>query len=114
MLLSFIDKAETLGLDDVLARKEASIQKLGQMCLRYGVNVARGGYFHSARNYLNLSLVFDRSLSYNPLYLLLKRCLAPGAEDIASLDRELSAGNYLVKRTISYNPPDGHIEIKGA
>jgi hypothetical protein len=111
MLLWFADRAEARGLTDVMARKDAAIQKLGQMCLRYSVSTARSGHFQSARNYLNLALVFDRSLAEDSLYMLLKEHLRKVAEDPGALIGKLAGGDYLVKRTISYAPPEGYVEI---
>jgi glycosyltransferase involved in cell wall biosynthesis len=116
MILNFIDIAKNRGFSDVLARKEGAIKKLGQMSLRYSVQTALKGHFQSARNHLNFALIFDRELARDALFQLLRRHLAvneTGKEErMALLIDDLERGDYLLKRKISYKPPEGFIEIK--
>lgn len=111
MLLNFFDRAEAAELDEVLARKDEAIRKLGQMCLRYSVACSRGGHYQSARNYLNFALIFDETLGTDGLYKVLEQHLQPDREDMPGLEQALQTGDYLLRRTKSYQPPEGYIEI---
>jgi hypothetical protein len=111
MLLHFLDHAERYGLSSVNERKESAIKKLGSMCLRYSLQMVRGGFYESARKYLNISLIFDRDVQHNGLYKCLRHNLEIGNEDICAIEKEVAEQGYETQRTQSFLPPEGFVEI---
>ena len=92
-----------------MARYDAAIKKLGSMCLRYVITMIKIGKIEIAKQYLNLALVFDMKLAENEHYLFLSELVDVPADEAKE---RLKKVNLELKREVSYDPPEGYIEIE--
>jgi glycosyltransferase involved in cell wall biosynthesis len=98
--------AMTVGYDECTKRYTKSVEKLGNMCLRYSMKMIKAGEDKTARRYLYLAPVFKEEIKdddrYKRLWEILDSEDNEGKEErIAEFDRL-----YNLDRTGSYPPPD--------
>ena len=105
----FYEIARAFDIQKAMNRYEAAVKKLGSMCLRYTGTMIKNHKLDTAKRYLNLALVFDESLATDEKYIRLLQIvkLSPQEAKEAFL-----AENFESKRVISYDPPEGYVEIE--
>ena len=105
----FYEMAKAFNLQQAMDRYDAAVKKLGSMCLRYTGTMIKNHKLDVAKRYLNLALVFDESLAMDEKYISLLQIANLSADEAKEV---FLAGNFESKRVISYDPPEGYVEIK--
>ncbi|WP_026888271.1 glycosyltransferase family 2 protein [Clostridium beijerinckii] len=110
LINQFVSIAKAHKMIKPIARYDEAVIKLGSMCLRYTMKMFRDNQIESARRYLCLAPVFDKEIVKNELYNEFINCLELNEYELLEKLDEIDKKNS-VKRTISYSPPEGAIEI---
>lgn len=107
LINSFVDIANTFGLEKPQARYSEAVRHLGEMCPRYALRMIRDYQIEAARKYLQLALVFNEDMAENQDYKDLKEILR--LKDDAKILEEAEAfrARRNLNRTKSYDPPEG-------
>ena len=105
---AFNSTAKSVGFEKPQRRYEDAIRKLGSMCLRYALKMIDNNEIVIARKYLRLCLVFDEQLLNDERYIMLWKIVE---EKNRTVLLEQYKKKYILERTISYDPPEGYIEI---
>lgn len=105
----FRDIAREFEQEKALERYDAAVRKLGSMCMRYTGTMIKLGKLDIAWQYMNLALVFDEQLKFDDKYNKLLQIISLPEEEAKECFLE---GNFEVQRTISYDPPEGYVEIE--
>lgn len=111
LLNTFVRIANMRNFKKPQARFLEGRAKLASMCLRYAHKML--GLFEDdiAKRYLALSQVFDLDICHTELYEKLHSLLSiSGEKRLAKLTEMLSSGT--IRRSVSYDPPSGYIEIQ--
>ena len=81
------------------------------MCLRYALKMLQNSEFKSAKRYLYLSLVFKERLKEDKRYKDLWEIIELEGKDEFHKKLHLFEENNVLIRTMSYDPPEGFVEI---
>jgi glycosyltransferase involved in cell wall biosynthesis len=106
----FQEKAETLNLPEVSHRLEASIEKNANLSLRYAVSALKNQNLTLAERYFHLALALHPSVKQNPLYQALHDLFHARGDQSTKLQKILADSNG-IKRSVSYDPPEGSIPL---
>ena len=79
------------------------------MCLRYSLKMLQNKEIECAKKYLYLALVFDENIKQDKRYMDLWNIIM--AEDKFDDKLERFEKEYILTRTISYDPPEDYIEL---
>ena len=109
LIHNFWTIANVFNQKKAIARYDAAIRKLGSMCLRYATTMIKIEKMDIAKQYLNLALVFDMQLIENDKYIKLSEIVKLPVGDAKE---KLKQENLELKREVSYEPPEGYIEIE--
>lgn len=88
---------------------DLAVKKLGGMCLRYSLKMLQNKEIECAKKYLYLALVFDENIKQDKRYMDLWNIIM--AEDKFDDKLERFEKEYILTRTISYDPPEDYIEL---
>ena len=108
---AFNATAKSVGYAKAQARYNEAVEKLGDMCLRYALKMIKNNEFQSAKKYMHLAVVFKESIENDKRYEMLWELIELNGSEmfkdkLVNFERE----NVLI-RTVSYNPPEGFVEI---
>lgn len=106
----FADKAQSRGHHRAAGRLSEAIEKIGKLCIRYGVRFLLNDNEATARQYLHLAAAIFPGVVNEDTYQQLLSCWNTPCTDTRSaiISRIRSEAN-LVKRNVSYPPPEGSI-----
>ena len=111
LLNSFKEMALNFNMKKPVDRYPEAIKKLASMCLRYALKMYQNGLNDVAVKYLKLAPVFDPEIEKNQVYIRLMELSLLNQRDFEKSLAELK-NNESMKRTCSYNPPDGYIQLE--
>lgn len=111
LLDSFVHIADEMGMKKPQCRYVEAIGKLGSMCFRYALKMYENKKNDIAKKYLYLALVYDEKLEKREEY---QRLMAMNSLSGKELEESIALykNNFETNRTVSYDPPEGSIEIK--
>lgn len=107
LINTFADISKTLDMKLPLLRYQEAILKLGSMCLRYAVKMLLVDNIDVAKRYLQLALVYDPEINKTYEYKKIYDFTTGSYINKEKIMKEFD----ILKRTRSYNPPEGFIEI---
>lgn len=108
---AFNETAKSIGFEKPRKRYEDAIEKLGDMCLRYAFKMLQNFEYKCAKKYLRLALVFKENMEDDERYKELWRLInLEGKAEFSEGLRKFEQKNILI-RVVSYEPPEGFIEI---
>lgn len=110
MNFDFQEKADALNLPEVSSRLEASIEKNATLSLRYAVSALKSKNFVLGERYVHLAFALHPNIKQNPLYQTLLAFFDDTTNKNAGLEKIL-AEHGRVKRSVSYEPPEGSITL---
>ncbi len=102
--------SDTFGMTKPANRYNEAVKKLGDMCMRYAFKMFKNKRSDVARRYLLLAPVFDEEIIDDPVYNKFLSFLIMELDDLEVQLEEFAKTNPM-KRTISYEPPEGYISI---
>jgi len=109
--LQFAEIAEPLGMDKVVKRLPASIEKLSKLCLRYCIRSLLKGNPSNAKKYFHLSLVLNENIENDDDFLKLQSYWLADEGERSQVLKSLNEADGLITRTVSYDPPEGSIPL---
>lgn len=109
LINAFNSIAKSIGYQKPQDKYDSAVQKLGGMCLRYTLKMLQNKEIECAKKYLYLAVVFDEEIKNDKRYAELWDIVTADHdfdEKLSKFEKE----NVLI-RTISYDPPEGYVEI---
>lgn len=108
---AFNATAKSIGYEKPQKRYHDAVEKLGDMCLRYALKMLQNDEKQCARRYLHLALALKESIQEDERYQKLWKLVnIENSEDfVAGLQK--FEKEYILVRTVSYDPPEGFVEI---
>lgn len=108
---AFDATAKSLGMEKPQKRYSEAVEKLGDMCLRYTYKMLINNEIVAAKKYLNLAIVLKETIVDDKRYNLLKEIVSIESKQERNAKLTAFGEEYVLERTISYDPPEGFIEI---
>ena len=105
MINDFVEVAKIFDKNAPIRRYDKAVKKIGGISLRYSYMALNNKNIDLARKYLMMSLVFDYDLINSEIYQLLNNAIFNN--DYKGLEKL----EIFSERQISYDPPEGYIEI---
>lgn len=109
LINAFNATAKSIGYQKPQERYIGAVEKLGDMCLRYALKMLQNGERKCAKKYLHLSLAFKEEIQDEKRYKELWE-IANAENEFAEKLKDFVERNILT-RTISYDPPEGYVEL---
>lgn len=111
LINAFVDISKAYKMEKPAARYEEAVKHLGDMCLRYTLSMINNNKFEIARKYLKLATVFKPEIENEQKYIELTAIANEADREMrAKLLKDYEKYN-VAKRAISYDPPEGSVEI---
>jgi len=96
------------GLEKAIGRLPAALEKVGKLCIRYGIQALKSGDEYTAQRYYHLGLAIAPDLLDDPAMCKLGRYRQESETDKAALLDALTTEKNLASRGVSYDPPPGY------
>lgn len=108
---TFADISDKIGYTKPQKRLAEAMNKLANMCMRYALKMMKIGRKDVAEKYLIMSTVIEPDMQENNIYCLLKQLM--NVEEVSELQFEIEKleSEKFAKRNVSYDPPEGYIEV---
>lgn len=103
----FLRIATNYGYTEVINRYDEAIKKLAKMSLRYAMKMLVNNELGIAKKYLQLAPVFDESIKLDTNYIRISEVCNMNPSQIASEVKKMNS----LDRKVSYDPPEGSIDI---
>ena len=110
LIHEFCNIGEAFNIKEVVERKGKAIEKLGSMCMRYAVKMLHNNLHDIARKYLSFAPICKPGIVKEEIYRELQDCLGLKGEKLVERLHRIESV-YTVNRTVSYDPPEGSLEI---
>ena len=110
LIHEFYNIGKVFNVKEVVERKGKAIEKLGSMCMRYAVKMFHNNLHDIARKYLSFAPVCKPDIVKEEIYKELQDCLGLEGEKLVERLHRIESV-YTVNRTVSYDPPEGSLEI---
>ena len=108
---AFNATAKSIGYEKPQKRYQEAVEKLGEMCLRYALKMLQNDERQCAKRYLHLAPALKEGIQKDKRYQELWKLVdTDNREEFIIRLQEFEKENVLV-RTVSYEPPEGFIEI---
>ena len=107
----FADTASHFNMQKVVERLPASLEKLGQLCLRYAIRALSKGDERNGLRYFHLSIAISPDIMECEIFKALDRYFRSDDFNKRNVLKELESRDNLVTRTVSYDPPPGSVPI---
>ena len=109
---TFADIAEKIGYTKPQQRLPEAMDKLASMCMRYALKMIKCNRYDVAEKYLTMSTVIEPNMKETEIYLSLKQLLYIDDKEQVRFEIQKLEMEKFAKRTTSYNPPEGYLEVK--
>ena len=111
LINDFVVLGEIFKIKEVVNRKDAAIEKLGSMCMRYAIKMFHNNLHDIAAKYLHLAPIYKPDITKEKIYRELQNCLNLQGQELVEQIKKIES-TYATHRTISYDPPKGSQEIQ--
>lgn len=106
--------AETAAIHDmnkVAGRLPESLQKLARLSLRYSIRSLLNGHSDVAKRYFHLSTAIDPGMEEDATWQEIQACWSGNESVRLNLIEKYSRMENFASRTLSYDPPEGSIDL---
>ncbi len=109
---TFVDISNSIGYTKPQKRLPEAMNKLASMCLRYALKMIKINRKDVAGRYMLMSTVINPNMVNDNIYCKLQEIL--NLEDATKVNAEIHKleNEKFAKRTVSYDPPEGYVEVK--
>ena len=111
LLNEFKNMAMNFDIKKPIARYDAAVEKLGDMCLRYTYKMLQCNDTIAAEKYLKQAPVFKPDIIQNNIYQELFE-ISQLTGDVFSERLHQFGQEHNLSRTVSYDPPEGALSLK--